>query len=434
MNRQAKRVLGALRRAGQAAGSRFLRLSPPARTGLVTVGGAAAGALIVLGGALAYGSISNLTGGTLNADAQRIMNQCEKTSYPPACYDKEIPKLMDQGLSMEDAFKVTAIIQTHVSDYYYCHILGHELASKETAKDPSKWTQVIARCPVGQCSNGCLHGAAQERFRNDVLTPEQQDEVVPQLKTVCTDETRNFTGLEQASCFHSLGHLSMYITGANIRKSLSNCDAIAHVGATDFTQTCYEGAFMQIFQPLEPEDFGLVKDIAPTTTAKAETFCDAFSGEPRAACHRESWPLYLKQIETGPGLQKFCALVQDPTDVSRCYNGIFFVLMAEFNFDTSKVLPICTTLPEKRMAQCFANSAARLVETDYRLGQKAVDLCGIADQHGVGQQCYDLLLYYSTFNYHEGTPAFEQFCGYMPEPYRDECLAGKGSTINPYQY
>ncbi|MBX9765211.1 hypothetical protein K2X83_01060, partial [Patescibacteria group bacterium] len=102
--------------------------------------------------------------------AEKVIATCSKESYPPTCYDEEIPRLMDTGLSMEEAFQVTTVIQNKVSDYFYCHVLGHNLSAKETAKDPSKWTEVVARCPVGMCSNGCLHGAAQERFRAESLS------------------------------------------------------------------------------------------------------------------------------------------------------------------------------------------------------------------------------------------------------------------------
>ena len=43
--------------------------------------------------------------------ATAILKICEKETYHPACYDREIPKLMDKGLSMEDAFAVTRLIQ-----------------------------------------------------------------------------------------------------------------------------------------------------------------------------------------------------------------------------------------------------------------------------------------------------------------------------------
>jgi hypothetical protein len=376
---------------------------------------------------------------SLETYAERIIATCSTDEYPPACYDKEIPKLMDAGLTMEDGFAVTSLIQNKVQGYYFCHVLGHELASKETAKDPTKWTEVIARCPVGQCSNGCLHGAAQERFRNDTLTPEQVTSVEPELSMTCeSNGTRNYTGLEQGSCYHSLGHLSMYITGGDIRASVAVCDVIAKHGERDDRTLCYDGAFMQIFQPLEPEDFGLVRNIAPTTQGAAEKFCDTFTGAPRAACHEESWPLYRDSLQTSNGVVHFCSLV-DTGSREKCYNGVFYILTALFNFDLSKIRPLCEGLPVDVKGQCFANAASRAIETDYRLAPKAMEICRAADTSGVGNRCYEELLFYSTYNYHVGSAQFNDFCKQFPTQWVDACMSGKhtlypGTAATPNVY
>lgn len=390
-------------------------------------------ALLVL-----LGGISVVEGGfvffgkkNLERHAADVVRICSKDSYPPKCYDEEIPKLMDRGLSMEEAFEVTVLIQDRVSDYFYCHVLGHNVSAKETAKDPSQWTTVVARCPAGMCSNGCLHGAAQERFRDDTLSTEQIQELIPQLAEICEQgHGRNYTGLEQASCYHSLGHLAMYISGADIRTATDVCDNIAKKeDGSDYTQTCYEGAYMQIFQPLEPEDFALVKDIAPQNIEKAKAFCDTFSGEYRAACYRESWPLYGESLTQKGGLENFCSLIPDSLSIRRCFNAMFYVLTAQFNFDFSKIVSLCENFSEKRKGQCFANAASRFIETDYRLIDDAVRLCVVAAEHGVGERCYDELLFYSTFNFHKDTEAFNTLCAALPEAWKTKCFNGEGMSV-----
>lgn len=364
--------------------------------------------------------------------ADGVIQACAKENYPPSCYDNEIPRLMDRGLSMEETFEVTRIIQGKVDNYFYCHVLGHRLSEKETAKDPSKWTEVVARCPTGMCSNGCLHGAAQERFRNDVLTQEQVQSLLPELAGVCETGTggRAFTGLEQASCYHSLGHLSMYITGADAEASVKVCDDIAVKGDNDYRKTCYEGAYMQIFQPLEPEDFALVKDIDATTTASARAFCGAFSGEKKAACNRESWPLYRETFSAPSGLEAFCSFASSDEPSKRyCYNAMFYVLTAQYNFDKTKIAALCESVPEERGAQCFANAASRLIETDYRLIPDAIALCKAAEERGTGARCYDELLFYSSFNFHKDSDALQTLCNALPEPWKGKCLSGEGTNI-----
>lgn len=368
----------------------------------------------------------------LETYALRIMETCKEAPYAPSCYDVEIPKLMDEGLSMEEAFRVTSLIQAKTNGYFYCHVLGHNLSAKETAKDPSSWTDVIGRCPPGMCSNGCLHGAAQERFRAEYLTPEQIEDVLPQLADICDmGGTRNYTGLEQASCYHSLGHLTMYLTNGKIDAATTICDRIANKDGRDYRQTCYEGSYMQIFQPLEPEDFGLVRAIAPTTTNEAETFCKRYEGERRAACHRESWPLYRSTLTEPESLTRFCALMPGEAHTVRCYNAMFYVLAAQLTFDESRIVPLCTGLSDPWRGQCFANSASRFIETDYRLIPSAVALCKTAEKEGVGNRCYDELLFYSTFNFHQGSPEFGALCKALPEPWHTKCMNGEGGQRHP---
>ena len=193
--------------------------------------------------------------------ADDIIKLCAGERYHPACYDREIPKLMD-FISMEEAFKVTKIVQSKDSAYPYCHVLGHELSAREVRKNPDNWKEVVTRCPAGMCSNGCIHGGFQERFRAESFTDEQIEIVKPDLAMICEKRgSWNPTGLEQASCYHAIGHLTMYLTDADIDKAIKICEfAAIKPNGRSFIQTCTDGVFMQMFQPLEPEDFALIAE------------------------------------------------------------------------------------------------------------------------------------------------------------------------------
>lgn len=375
----------------------------------------------------------------VESEALRIVRSCSGASYTPACYDQEIPLLMDKGFTLEEAFSVTRIVQEKDGGYFYCHVLGHKLAEKETAKDPKQWTEVVARCPTGMCSNGCVHGAAQERFRSESLSPEQINDMLPELSQTCENGGgRHFTELERASCYHSLGHLAMYISDADINVATNVCDKVANKSDTNYVVTCYEGAYMQIFQPLEPEDFGLVRHIPATTTALAQTYCDSFSGERRAACHRESWVLYRDTLLEPGNVQKFCERASDATTKlgteGYCYNSLFYITAAQLNFNAENVATFCGTVPSERKEQCFANSASRFIETDYRLAKDAVRLCTLATERAIGEGCFNELLRYSTFNFHIDSPDFNAFCATLPEPWRARCVNGEGANIEWGQY
>lgn len=354
--------------------------------------------------------------------ADQVIAACASESYPPACYDEEIPKLMDE-ISMEDAFRVTQHVQAKDPDYWYCHVLGHNVSAREVAKDPANWKDVLRRCPTGVCSNGCLHGGLQERFREDVLSDEQIEVVKKDLDVLCEPrEGFNPTGLEQASCYHAIGHLTMYIANADVPKAIEICDEVAvKDDGRNYLQTCYEGVFMQIFQPLEPEDFALVEDLTPEKEDLWE-FCFSYPGEQAHACWREGWPLYWEELNTPEGLVEYCTYSSDERQQQRCFNAMFYILTAQRGFYLDQLVDICAPLPDQVRAQCFANAASRSVETDYKLASLAVALCEEADQYGVGDRCYQELLFYSRFNYHVGSEGFVALCQALPEPHQSMCL------------
>jgi len=373
------------------------------------------------------------TDSRLLKEAKIVMEACKEEVYRPACYDKEIPKVMDRGLSFEDSFKVTSLVQERDSSYWYCHVLGHNLSAKEAAKDISKWPEVVARCPTGVCSNGCLHGAFQERFRGEEVNQEELEELIPEIKDICKIETgnRNFTGLEQASCYHALGHLTMYITNADIESSVEVCDRVSiESKEKDFSNLCYDGAYMQIFQPLEPEDIALVEDVAPKTQQEALQYCEQFSDMRRTACFMESWPLFVDEFDQRFGaIEEFCDRDFTKRDRTRCLNGVFYVMSARSNFDENRISELCSYVSDAAKAQCYANSASRFLETDHKLAQKAVDVCEQAREEGVSELCYEELLFYSSYNYHTGSESFKLLCQALPDPWSERCMNNNGETI-----
>ncbi|MEZ4200781.1 MAG: hypothetical protein R3B69_04375 [Candidatus Paceibacterota bacterium] len=101
----------------------------------------------------------------------------------------------------------------------------------------------------------------------------------------------------QATCVHALGHLTMYVTNADINKALELCDLLLaddqHGGEK---QLCYDGAFMQIYQPLEPEDFASLKARRLRPKRRVRSFARRLMGEDEVPVS-ESWPLYHELMQ-----------------------------------------------------------------------------------------------------------------------------------------
>ncbi len=361
---------------------------------------------------------------TIKEYASKVIEKCSTASYRPSCYDKEVPKYMDNPykLSMEDAFKVTAEVQNQDKTFTYCHVLGHELSAKEVDKDQSKWKDVLTRCPSGVCSNGCLHGGMQERFRSDSLTEDQLNRLKPDFASLCRKkDTWTPTGLEQGSCYHALGHLLMYATKADATKASRLCDELTKNDEGKwYTTLCYDGVFMQIYQPLEPEDFALVKNITPKKDG-VDSFCSAYESNKRESCHTESWPLFFKEIMTPDGLYAFCQN-KDIVNKQKCFNALFYVAAAQLQLNVEKITTFCDGTEKEVRGQCFASSASRLIEVDYRNADNALALCTEADRQGVGENCYRELATFATYNYHSGSPESKKLCNSLPDNIKGLCL------------
>lgn len=378
--------------------------------------------LLTVGIGLVNGSKKvTITPELLKSYAKDIVEVCRSEAYRPSCYDREIPKLTEK-ISMEQAFQVTSLVQEQDRSYTYCHVLGHDLSAIEVQKDPDNWKDVVSRCPSGMCSNGCIHGGFQEKFRAETFTDQQISEVLPDLKIICEErDSWKPTGLEQGSCYHALGHLTMYLTAADIGKSIGLCDQIAKKSdQRDLTPVCYDGVFMQIFQPLEPEDEALIKGKEQTKDSVA-AFCDKFSEVHKSHCWNESWPLFYKEITTPAGLVQHCSKLRGQYE-DRCYNGLVYVIMAQFNLDPSKMLAFCPGLPTSRIGTCFGNAASRMIEVDYRNISKAVDFCTKSQVSDPGSGCFSNLARYSAFNFKANSLQFFEMCNALPDPWKKQCL------------
>lgn len=361
-------------------------------------------------------------GGTLKEYAASVLGACEGAKYRPSCYDEQIPLFMS-SLSMEEAFQVTRLVQDEDDSYQYCHVLGHTLSALEVAKDPKDWKDVVTRCPSGLCSNGCIHGGFQERFREGSFTQEEIVEIAVELETLCEPrEGWNPTGLEQGSCYHALGHLTMYLTEAELPQALEICDQVGlKTNGRDWRQLCYDGAFMQIFQPLEPEDFALIEGKVPLKE-ELSSYCGAYEGRQQASCLSESWPLFATEIRESEGLVAFCGMTEEEHR-PRCFNAMFYVVTAQMGFDSSRIAGYCLGMPETLQGRCFANAASRMIETDWRNTGKSASLCAASASRENEETCFAELLQYSTYNFHAGSKEFFELCEALPGQWHEKCLA-----------
>lgn len=357
--------------------------------------------------------------------AEQVIQECASAPSREACYDKAIPRLMDT-ITMEQAFEVTREVQKQDSSYVYCHVLGHNVSSQETKKDPSKWLDVIARCPTTMCNNGCMHGAMMQRFQSESLSDSEIEAVIPDIANACEPRgSWHPREVERSMCYHGLGHLFMYITRADLNKSSSLCERVGKKDdGRNYVQTCTQGVFMQIFQPLEAEDFALVEGKTPKKE-QVTTFCASFSGERRVACHNESWMLFREEIERPEGTTAFCSFSQDPVDQSKCYGTALSYLTVLFAIDQrniSKLEHFCNGLANEHRGECFGFAAARLVQVDPHLTSMALDVCNRASATGHADACFKSLADFGMQSFLPGSSELRSYCDGLPDKWQSVCL------------
>lgn len=366
-------------------------------------------------------------GSSAAAHAAEIVRACESADHRPSCYEKQVPALLTE-LTIPEVFGVIREIRERDPDYQFCHVLAHELGSREVAKDPQQWTSVITKNPTdGLCSNGLIHGAALERFNKEVFTEAELDRaVIPELKTACEARAGwNPTELDRAICYHGIGHLSIHLTQADIPAALSVCEKVAQPTDGDFRRVCYEGVFMQLFQPLEPEDHALIDKLAiQPSRENLDQFCSGWGEAADAACWREGWPFFRDEILTADGMEAFCAHEKKPAYRHACFNTTIAILGRSSLDQTDRAAAVCGALAEgDRRAQCMSNVALTLLEEDRTNGAAAVAFCKRAGEPVVTDQCFQFLSQTADFVYHPTDPHRAGLCRALPSDLQESCLS-----------
>lgn len=371
--------------------------------------------------------------------ADKVEENCSDHNWKPSCYDEEIPKLMS-SISMEDAFRVVKLLQKKDERYLYCHVVAHKLSYQEAAKDPEGWKDVITRCPTSFCNNGCLHGALMERFNSEILSDEQIEFIKPDLMDVCEPRDKwNPVEMERSMCYHGLGHMFMFITNADINKALDLCELVGNKGdGRNYVQTCSQGVFMILYQPIEPEDFALIENIAPENIKERDSLCKNYTGLYFQSCMIESWPLSVnKVIEQKNGnrvanpkeLIKACSYALSQDIQLACYETWFSLLAVDLlinnkdpNDEYIKYFNLCDNLPEKIKEECFNYGAFRLMQIDPAYTSKALALCAGAEAYGSSDACYKRLVRDGVYFFNPESVEFKQYCESFPSPWEEECL------------
>lgn len=365
--------------------------------------------------------------------ARKIVELCESSegeAEKELCYEKHVPKLVDTGLTMDRTFDIVRLIQTMDPEYASCHVLAHLITSKEVAKDPSSWKDVVARSPSGICGSGAMHGAFQERFRQESFPEASVSELTDMLSGVCDPrETWQPAHLDLTSCMHGMGHMLLFVTDADIKKAIAVCDMVAVTPSGDLRQSCFEGAFMQLYQPLEPEDFTLVRNIA-SAAKDTEKFCAQFSGLAYNMCVKESWVAVPGIVDTPATFEAHCKRTTDRQAQLTCTTGLMYAVIETLKYDLPKVEDLCRGIvdPEVR-AICWSRTASKFLWADWKNVPLAVRVCRDDVPAESEDACWRELIEYAKQGMRRDSPQTRQLCRALPEEWRNFCAEATETTL-----
>ncbi len=361
--------------------------------------------------------------GTKAADGEtsrEIVERCQDTEDKSACYEREVPVLYPQ-FSVEEIFEIIRGIRRSDSEYQFCHVLAHKVGERIVAEDPEKWIDAIPlNPPDGMCSNGFIHGVVGGRFRAEVLSNDALEKLVPEFSRAC-EARGNWqpSDLDRAICYHGLGHLYDFITDADLPKALDMCERTA---PEDLRRVCREGVFMQIYQPLEPDDYLMIDrmPVKPSTTT-VRAFCSRFErDEYEGACLRESWPYFRGAIRSGEGAEDFCSGQPNADEESHCYETATAIIGRTSLDHLEQAGEACSYLPRERQLLCYRSVAQAVLEEDRNSAARAVQFC-MAAPGTIADQCIQELVGRSRFIFGENRVQLEAFCEAVPPKFTSSC-------------
>ncbi len=361
----------------------------------------------------------------IEAFATNIVSECGKESGDhAACYEQLVPTLYPR-LSVSQLFEIVRSIRTSDPSYQFCHVLAHKIGERVVAEDPMRWMDAIPLNPSsGTCSNGFIHGVVGGRFRSEVLDESTLRTLLPDFKRAC--EARDDwhpSDLDRAICYHGLGHLYDFITNADLPRALELCEQTT---GTQFHRVCVEGVFMQIYQPLEPDDFALIEQMQTKPTAPTyRRFCASFKDpEYVGACLREAWPILPGMLD-GTGMRQYCSGQPNAELEDYCYRSAFTIVGRLLQAQPDDQARACDLAPQARRSMCYSVVADAVLEENRDDAVRAVSFCERASDP---RACFDYLIGAAQFNFGYNAGQFDGFCRALPKDIQVRCGAKASNT------
>ncbi|MEN9560985.1 MAG: hypothetical protein RIQ56_258, partial [Candidatus Parcubacteria bacterium] len=191
-----------------------------------------------------------------------------------------------------------------------------------------------------------------------------------------------------------------------------------------------EGVFMQMYQPVEPDDFELVQRLGyELRKDNYRSICAKFKDlDARGACLREAWPLFREGVVSGSGVKNFCS--GHPTNLEEaCYLTASSIVGRMNLSNPQSAVLACNRFPAEFKLQCFETVAQAFLEEDRNDGTRAILICQESDD-SIARSCLMDLAQKASFIFARESPEAARFCAKLPPEFASVCTAGISSQTH----
>ena len=259
-----------------------------------------------------------------------------------------------QRLSDEDTFVLSE-----------CHPLTHSIGRAAWERYGSY--QAAANYEDGTCWSGYTHGVLER-----LLFKFTDDELVVEIKNVCTDDPDQPYSFDYYNCVHGLGHGVSWRFENGVFEALPFCDAL--VGSWE-QRSCYSGVFMQNI--VVDGEFHESRELRPEEPMYP---CTAVDDQYKQTCYlmQTSYALRVVDYDYAKGFE-LCDTEADPGYEDTCYRSMGRDISGNTHRDAERVVELCALGHPDRQGQCFAGAAKNAVFNDHGVAN-ADALCALVPE------------------------------------------------------
>jgi hypothetical protein len=304
--------------------------------------------------------------------------------------------------------------------HQWCHEVMHYIGWRAYATQKDIASSFMESAEL--CDSGMYHGVMEEYLRQEGLQGNMED----LIKNTCVASLQGNPELSEGTislCYHGLGHGLMYITTADLKKSLDYCDLLEGQDA----YACYGGAFME---------YSANKAVGPLSDKEKPdlndfNYCSELSEKQKSSClsRQGTNNLVVTKGDVGEAM-RLCLRIDEP-DRQGCFQavGANTPTPSRAHADSAIVCKQAIGVASTSYQQCIKGALGFVAQLGHGDPQGLYEFCN-ASQEQEQPYCYEQAGSNLAFWLKAGEVR-ESKCEFFPEGTpRENCIHGITAASN----